>query len=126
MAEESVRTRNKAKTQQRLPAAARELFYGVASAPPGSARWPRGPGLRNDPLRPLSLQGRARECVLEDSDRRWREFLEERLSGCEDSRDGLLAVCDAYREYFTAREVRGCAFVNCAAEFPAPATRRGG
>ena len=28
MAEESVRTRNKAKTQQRLLAAARELFYG--------------------------------------------------------------------------------------------------
>lgn len=57
---------------------------------------------------------------LEDSDRRWREFLEEKLSGYEEPRDGLLAVCDAYREYFTAREMRGCAFVNCAAEFPDP------
>jgi AcrR family transcriptional regulator len=57
---------------------------------------------------------------LEDSDRRWRAFLEEKLSGYEDSRDRLLAVCDAYREYFTAREMRGCAFVNCAAEFPDP------
>lgn len=57
---------------------------------------------------------------LEDSDRRWREFLEEKLSGCEDPRGGLLAVCDAYREYFAAREMRGCAFVNCAAEFPDP------
>ena len=57
---------------------------------------------------------------LEYSDRRWREFVEERLSGCEDSCDRLVAVCDAYREYFTAREMRGCAFVNCAAEFPDP------
>jgi AcrR family transcriptional regulator len=57
---------------------------------------------------------------LEDNDLRWREFLEEKLSGYEDSRDRLLAVCDAYREYFTAREMRGCAFVNCAAEFPDP------
>ncbi len=51
---------------------------------------------------------------LEDNDLRWRAFLEEELSGHEDSRERLLAVCDAYREYFTAREMRGCAFVNCA------------
>ena len=57
---------------------------------------------------------------LEDSDRRWREFLEEELSGCEEPRERLLAVCDAYKEYFTTREMRGCAFVNCAAEFPNP------
>src|SRR5918995_5605500 len=49
-----------------------------------------------------------------------REFLEDKLSDYEDSRDRLLAVCDAYGEYFTAREMRGCAFVNCAAEFPDP------
>jgi hypothetical protein len=57
---------------------------------------------------------------LEGNDRRWREFLEEKLSGYEDPREKLLAVCDAYREYFTTREMRGCAFVNGAAEFPDP------
>jgi hypothetical protein len=57
---------------------------------------------------------------LEDNDRRWRGFLEEKPSGYEDSRDRLLAVRDAYREYFVARVMRGCAFVNCAAEFPDP------
>ncbi|MGH3147289.1 MAG: TetR family transcriptional regulator C-terminal domain-containing protein [Rubrobacter sp.] len=66
-------------------------------------------------LRPESLLTR-----LGHKDPVTRGFLEENLSGNEDSRDKLLAVCDAYREYFTAREMRGCAFVNCAAGFPDP------
>ena len=56
---------------------------------------------------------------LEDSDRRWRGFLEDKLSDYEDSRDRLLAVCDAYGG-ISRPEMRGCAFVNCAAEFPNP------
>src|SRR5215212_10302004 len=117
MAEESVRTRNKAKTQQRLLAAARDLFYGGGVCATGVSAVAERAGVTKMTLYPhFPSKEELVTAYLEDSDRRWREFLEERLSGCEDSRDGLLAVCDAYREYFTAREVRGCAFVNCAAE----------
>ena len=121
MAEDSVRTRNKAKTQQRLLAAARELFYGGGVCATGVSAVAERAGVTKMTLYAhFPSKEDLVTAYLEDSDRRWREFLEERLSGCEDSRDGLLAVCDAYREYFTAREVRGCAFVNCAAEFPDP------
>src|ERR671920_2563419 len=121
MAEESVRTRNKAKTQQRLLAAARELFYGDGVCATGVSAVAERAGVTKMTLYAhFPSKDDLVTAYLEDSDRRWREFLEERLSGCEDSRDRLLAVCDAYRDYFTAREMRGCAFVNCAAEFPDP------
>jgi AcrR family transcriptional regulator len=119
MAEESLRARNRAKTQQRLLAAARELFYGGGVCATGVSAVAERAGVTKMTLYAhFPSKEELVTAYLEDSDRRWREFLEERLSGCEDSRDALLAVCDAYREYFTAREVRGCAFVNCAAEFP--------
>jgi AcrR family transcriptional regulator len=121
MAEETVRTRNRAKTRQRLLAAARELFYGDGICATGVSAVAEKAGVTKMTLYAhFPSKEELVTAYLEDSDRRWREFLEERLSGCENSRDGLLAVCDAYREYFTAREVRGCAFVNCAAEFPDP------
>jgi AcrR family transcriptional regulator len=121
MAEEAVRTRDKATTRQRLLAAARELFYenGICASGVGAVAERAG-------VTKMTLYAHFPSkddlvvAYLEDSDRRWQGFLEERLSGHEDSRDRLLAVCDAYREYFTAREMRGCAFVNCAAEFPDP------
>src|ERR671910_226528 len=121
MAEESVRTRNKAKTQQRLLAAARELFYGGGVCATGVSAVAERAGVTKMTLYAhFSSKEELVTAYLKDSDERWREFLEERLSGCEDSRDRLLAVCDAYRAYFTEREMRGCAFVNCAAEFPDP------
>jgi AcrR family transcriptional regulator len=121
VAEDSVRTSNKAKTQQRLLAAARELFYGGGVRATGVSAVAERAGVTKMTLYAhFPSKEELVTAYLEDSDRRWQEFLEERLSGCEASRDGLLAVCDAYREYFTAREVRGCAFVNCAAEFPDP------
>src|SRR5918994_589604 len=121
MAEESVRTRNKAKTQQRVLAAARELFYGGGVCATGVSAVAERAGVTKMTLYAhFPSKEELVTAYLEDSDRRWREFLEERLSGYEDSRDGLLAICDAYREYFTAREVRGCAFVKCAVEFPDP------
>lgn len=58
---------------------------------------------------------------LEERDRRWRESLEEVLSARTDPGDRILAVFEAYREWLTAGGSRGCAFVNCAAEFPDPA-----
>ena len=121
MTEETVRTRNKAKTRQRLLAAARELFYENGICATGVSAVAERAGVTKMTLYAhFPSKEDLVTAYLEDSDRRWREFLEERLSDCEDSRDGLLAVCDAYREYFTAREMRGCAFVNCAAEFPDP------
>jgi AcrR family transcriptional regulator len=121
MAEEAVRTRNKAKTRQRLLAAARDLFYGDGICATGVSAVAERAGVTKMTLYAhFPSKDDLVAAYLEDNDRRWREFLEEKLSGYEDSRDRLLAVCDAYREYFTAREMRGCAFVNCAAEFPDP------
>src|SRR5829696_10053897 len=121
MAEESVRTRDKAKTRQRLLAAARELFYGDGISATGvSAVAERAGVTKMTFYAHFPSKDDLVAAYLEESDRRWWEFLEERLSDYGDSRDRLMAVCDAYREYFTAREMRGCAFVNCAAEFPDP------
>jgi len=55
---------------------------------------------------------------LEERDRRWRDSLEDRLGGQDDPREKLLAVFDAYREWLLEGGLRGCAYVNCAAEFP--------
>ena len=121
MAEEAVRTRNKAKTRQRLLAAARELFYENSICATGVSAVAERAGVTKMTLYAhFPSKDQLVAAYLEDNDLRWREFLEKKLSGYEDSRDRLLAVCDAYREYFTAREMRGCAFVNCAAEFPDP------
>jgi AcrR family transcriptional regulator len=121
MAEETVRTRDKAKTEQRLLAAARELFYDDGICATGVSAVAERAGVTKMTLYAhFPSKDDLVAAYLEESDRRWWEFLEERLSDYGDSRDRLMAVCDAYREYFTAREMRGCAFVNCAAEFPDP------
>ena len=116
-----MQTRDKAKTRRRLLDAARELFYGEGICATGVSALAERAGVTKMTLYAhFPSKNDLVAAYLEDSDRRWREFLEEKLSGCEDPRGGLLAVCDAYREYFMAREMRGCAFVNCAAEFPDP------
>lgn len=55
---------------------------------------------------------------LERRDRRWRESLECRLDGQTDPKERLLSVFDAHRELLVSGGFRGCAYVNCAAEFP--------
>ena len=121
MTQGTVRTRDKAKTRRMLLDAARELFYEDGIRATGVSAVAERAGVTKMTLYAHfpSKDGLV-AAYLEDNDRRWREFLEERLSGYGDSRDGLLAVCDAYREYFASKEMRGCAFVNCAAEFPDP------
>src|SRR5918994_10840 len=117
MAEEAVRTRTKAKTRRKLLAAAHELFYENGICATGVTAVAERAGVTKMTLYAhFPSKDQLVAAYLEDNDLRWREFLEEKLSGYEDSRDRLLAVCDAYREYFTAREMRGCAFVNLAAE----------
>src|SRR5918997_838081 len=121
MTEKAVRTRNKAKTRQRLLAAAHELFYENGICATGVSAVAERAGVTKMTLYAhIPSKDDLVAAYLEDNDLRWREFLEESLSSYGDSRDRLMAVCDAYREYFTAREMRGCAFVNCAAEFPDP------
>lgn len=55
---------------------------------------------------------------LDRRDRRWRESLERRLDGQTDPKEKLLSVFDAHRELLVSGGFRGCAYVNCAAEFP--------
>src|ERR687897_3849069 len=55
---------------------------------------------------------------LRERDARWRELLEGTLAGEEGASGKPLAVFDAYREFGVLSGLRGCAFVNCAAEFP--------
>src|SRR5919107_1132249 len=88
MAEEAVRTRNKAKTRRRLLAAACELFYGDGICATGVGAVAEGAGVTKMTLYAhFSSKDDLVAAYLEDNDRRWREFLEERLSGYEDSRD---------------------------------------
>ena len=121
MSEKAPQTRNREKTRRRLLAAARGLFYEEGICATGVSAVAEGAGVTKMTLYAhFPSKDDLVVAYLEDSDRRWREFLEDKLSDHEDSRDRLLAVCEAYRKYFAARETRGCAFVNCAAEFPNP------
>ena len=116
-----MQTRDKGKTRQKLLAAARELFYDDGICATGVSAVAERAGVTKMTLYAhFPSKDELVAAYLKDNDRRWREFLEEKLSDHEDSSDKLLAICDAYREYFVTREMRGCAFVNCAAEFPDP------
>jgi AcrR family transcriptional regulator len=119
MSEKAVQTRDKGKTRRRLLAAAHELFYGGGIHATGVSAIAERAGVTKMTLYAhFPSKDEIVAAYLEDNDRRWREFLEGKLLGLEEPHNRLLAVCDAYREYFTTREMRGCAFVNCAAEFP--------
>jgi AcrR family transcriptional regulator len=108
-------------TRRRLLAAADELFYGGGICATGVNAVAERAGVTKMTLYAhFPSKDELVAAYLEDHDRRWREFLEETLAGCEDPREKLLAVCDAYRGWLTAGDLRGCAFVNCAAEFPDP------
>ncbi|CAN5577995.1 TetR/AcrR family transcriptional regulator [soil metagenome] len=121
MPEKAVQTRDKGKTRRKLLAAAHELFYGGGIYATGVSAVAERAGVTKMTLYAhFPSKGELVTAYLEDNDRLWREFLEEKLLSHEDPRGKLLAVCDAYEEYFTTREMRGCAFVNSAAEFPDP------
>jgi AcrR family transcriptional regulator len=55
---------------------------------------------------------------LRERDARWRELLEGTLAEHGAPEDKLLAVFDAYRQSVVSQGLRGCAFVNFAAEYP--------
>jgi AcrR family transcriptional regulator len=121
MSERAAQTKDRSKTRRKLLAAARELFYRNGICATGVSAVAERAGVTKMTLYAhFPSKDELVAAYLEDNDRRWQEFLDGKLLGYGDPRDRLLAVCDAYREYFTAREMRGCAFVNCAAEFPDP------
>lgn len=121
MFEKVTQTRDKAETRRRLLDAAHELFYGSGICATGVSAVAERAGVTKMTLYAhFPSKDELVVAYLEDNDRRWREFLEGKLLGLKEPQNRLLAVCDAYREYFTTREMRGCAFVNGAAEFPDP------
>ena len=108
-------------TRRRLLAAADELFYAGGICSTGVNAVAGRAGVTKMTLYAhFPSKDELVAAYLEDHDRRWREFLEETLAGYREPREKLLAVCDAYRGWLAAGDLRGCAFVNCAAEFPDP------
>jgi AcrR family transcriptional regulator len=55
---------------------------------------------------------------LRARDQRWQQQIDEITAEHSDPRDRILAVFDAYEEWQSANDFRGCAFLNAAAEFP--------
>jgi AcrR family transcriptional regulator len=108
-------------TRRRLLAAADKLFYAGGICATGVNAVAERAGVTKMTLYAhFPSKDELVAAYLEDHHRRWREFLEETLAGHDDPREKLLAVCDAYQGWLTAGDLRGCAFVNCAAEFPDP------
>ncbi len=106
-------------TRERLLEAADELFYREGIRATGVDAVAERSGVTKMTL--YSYFASKDELVaayLEERDRRWRESLKRRLAEYEDSREKLLAVFDAYREWLISGGLRGCAYINCAAEFP--------
>lgn len=108
-------------TRRRLLEAADELFYrGGVGATGVNAVAERAGVTKMTLYAHFSSKDELVAAYLEDHDRRWREFLEQSLAEQTGPRQKLLAVCDAYRGWLVAGDLRGCAFINCAAEYPAP------
>ncbi len=108
-------------TRQRLLDAAGELFYrGGVCATGVNAVADRAGVTKMTLYAHFPSKDELVAAYLEDHDRRWRESLEQSLAEPTDPRKKLLAVCDAYRGWLVAGDLRGCAFINCAAEYPDP------
>ncbi len=58
---------------------------------------------------------------LRSRDERWRRDLERRTTGATDAAGRLDAIWGAYRDWAVADDLRGCGFVNAAAELVDPA-----
>lgn len=106
-------------TRRRLLDAADGLFYAGGIRATGVGAIAEGAGVTKMTF--YSHFASKDELVadyLRERDARWRELLEGTLAKHEAPLDKLLAVFDAYRESVVSGELRGCAFVNFAAEFP--------
>jgi AcrR family transcriptional regulator len=111
----------RSETRRKLLAAADALFYGEGVRATGVGAVVERAGVTKMTLYDhFASKDELVAAYLGERDRSWREFLEETLAGHDDPREKLLAVFDAYREWLVGGDMRGCAFINCAAEFPDP------
>lgn len=107
------------RTRRRLLDAADELFYEGGIRSTGVEAVAEGAGVTKMTLYShFASKDDLIVAYLEERDRRWRESFERRIDGRADPPGRLLAVFDAYREWLVSGDLRGCAYVNCAAEFP--------
>jgi AcrR family transcriptional regulator len=115
------RTGRAGRTRRRLLDAADTLFYKGGIRATGVEAVAEGAGVTKMTLYShFASKDDLIVAYLEERDWRWREFLERGLEGQDDSKERLLAVFDAYRDWLISGDLRGCAYVNCAAEFPDP------
>jgi AcrR family transcriptional regulator len=120
MNSETGRTGRAKETHDRLIRVAGELFYSEGIRASGIEAVARQAGVTKMTL--YAHFGSKDELVtayLEDRERRWREsvggaVLVRGLTPAEK----ILAVFDVYREWLTGGGLRGCGFINFAAEFP--------
>ena len=106
-------------TRRKLLDAADRLFYADGIRSTGVAAVAEGAGVTKMTFYAHFASKDELVCAyLRERDARWRKKLEETLRGYEAPEDRLLAVFDAYRDSVVSGGLRGCAFVNCAAEFP--------
>ena len=119
MVENSKTVGRKFETRRKLFEAAEALFYGRGIRATSVDAVAERAGVTKVTLYShFSSKGELVAAYLEERDRRWRESLEGALSAYTKPRERLLAVFDTCREWLVAGDLRGCAFINCAAEFP--------
>lgn len=107
------------KTRQRLLQAADELFYQEGIHATSMDAVAKRAGVTKMTLYfHFSSKDELVAAYLGERDRRWRRSLEDSLGAYANARDKLLAVFDAYAERLVTDGLRGCAYVNCAAELP--------
>lgn len=112
-------TGRKFKTRQKLFEAADTLFYGRGVRATSMDAVAEEAGVTKVTLYShFASKDELVAAYLEQRDRRWREYSAGALSAHTEPGDRLLAIFDAYREWLVAGDLRGCAFINCAAEFP--------
>lgn len=106
-------------TRRRLLEAADELFYREGIRATGVEAVAERSGVTKMTLYShFASKDELIAAYLKERDRRWRGSLERRLEGHADPKEKLLSVFDVYREWLVSGGLRGCAYVNCAAEFP--------
>lgn len=113
------RTERSRETHDRLIRAADELFYSEGIRASGIEAVARRAGVTKMTL--YAHFGSKDDLVtayLEDRERRWQESVGAVLGGSLGPTEKLLAVFDVYREWLTGGGLRGCGFINFAAEFP--------
>lgn len=111
-------------TPSRILDAAHELFYAHGVNAVGVDAIVERSGVAKMTLyRHFESKDRLVEAWLKRTSERWRVWFDEQVKRAVPTNDPLarlLAVFDVYAEWFSSPEFRGCCFINCAMEYPAP------